>query len=382
MQEYNKKEQNPEQKQVEMRARPSLLRRILFVLLTILIALILVFCGLVGYLWIKEYRPAPVEKIKIEGYAEMKKLGTDLSLLSWNIGYAGLGEESDFFMDGGKMVSAPSEELVEKNLRGIESFLKQHPADFTLIQEVDEDSTRSYDTDQREDLDELFGHPGQFALNYKCAFVPYPWPPIGEVTSGLYTNSRYQPTLAQRRSLPVPFKFPVRLVNLKRCLLVTRYPTEDGKELVLINLHLEAYDDGEGKAAQAKQLLGFMQEEYKKGNYVIAGGDWNQFLEHESWKKFRIPPKKKAHPSFLDVSSLGGGWTVAVDTKVPSYRTNNAPYIENGPDAYVGVIDGFLLSPNVSMKKIETYDLKFKDSDHNPVSLEVKLVPTEAQAKR
>ena len=41
------------------------------------------------------------------------------------------------------------------------------------------------------------------------------------------------------------------LFNLKRCLLIERLPIENSdKELVLINLHLEAYDEGEGKAKQ------------------------------------------------------------------------------------------------------------------------------------
>ncbi len=47
-------------------------------------------------------------------------------------------------------------------------------------------------------------------------------------------------------------------------------------ELVLVNLHLEAYDDGEGKAAQTAQLAQLLQEERARGNYVIAGGDFNQ----------------------------------------------------------------------------------------------------------
>ena len=34
------------------------------------------------------------------------------------------------------------------------------------------------------------------------------------------------------------------------------------KELVSINLHLEAYDDGEGKAKQLKQLMDLLKEEY------------------------------------------------------------------------------------------------------------------------
>ena len=48
------------------------------------------------------------------------------------------------------------------------------------------------------------------------------------------------------------------------------------REPVLVNLHLEAYDDGEGKIAQTNQLRDYIEDEYAKGNYVIAGGDFNQ----------------------------------------------------------------------------------------------------------
>ena len=50
------------------------------------------------------------------------------------------------------------------------------------------------------------------------------------------------------------------------------------KQLVLVDLHLEAYDSGEGKIAQTRQLMGFLEDEYLKGNYVIAGGDFNQIF--------------------------------------------------------------------------------------------------------
>ena len=63
-------------------------------------------------------------------------------------------------------------------------------------------------------------------------------------------------------------------------MLETRIPVDGSdKELVLINFHLEAYDSGEGKVAQMKQLSEKLQEEYAKGNYVIAGGDFNQTFE-------------------------------------------------------------------------------------------------------
>ena len=57
------------------------------------------------------------------------------------------------------------------------------------------------------------------------------------------------------------------------------------KELVLINFHLEAYDSGEGKIAQSKMLAEKLESEYQQGNYVIAGGDFNQTFEE--WKNTR-----------------------------------------------------------------------------------------------
>jgi hypothetical protein len=37
------------------------------------------------------------------------------------------------------------------------------------------------------------------------------------------------------------------------------------------------------------------------------------------------------------------------------------------------VIDGFILSPNVELKNVETMDLGFANSDHNPVLINVSL---------
>ena len=37
------------------------------------------------------------------------------------------------------------------------------------------------------------------------------------------------------------------------------------------------------------------------------------------------------------------------------------------------VIDGFFLSPNVRVDSVETVDLGFENSDHNPVLLRVTL---------
>ena len=178
--------------------------------------------------------------------------GDSVSILTWNVGYAGLGEESDFFMDGGKQVRAPSKAIVEKNMDGIVSTVKELDADFTFLQEIEADpSTRSYGIEEAERMRTETGLDTAHARNYKCAFVPYPIPPIGKVSSGIMTLSTAPIASAERTALPSPFKWPVSVANLKRCLMPVYIDLEGtDAQLVLVNLHLEAYDDGEGKAAQ------------------------------------------------------------------------------------------------------------------------------------
>ena len=197
---------------------------------------------------------------------------------------------------------------------------------------------------------------------------------MGKINSGLFTTTNYAITDAERIALPCPFSWPLSTANLKRCLLVTRLPVEGREnELVLVNLHLEAYDDGEGKIAQTKQLMGLLEEEYKKGNYVIAGGDFNQIFPGglDVWPNTH---PELWSPGILEGSSLPEGFGYAYDLRVPSCRLLNQPYdpsdLEN--TQYYS-IDGFIVSPNVDVSSVEVLDLGFANSDHNPVSMTVTL---------
>lgn len=348
-------------------------KRIIKVLGLILGALLLLLVGLVLFLTITEYQPADrqaADRIVSEG--EGAAAGPSLTICSWNIGYAGLGRESDFFMDGGEMVDPPSQEIVEKNMTGIQSHMQSEPADIWLLQEVDVNSARTGAMDQFEAVSDAVAGSAAFAYNYKCPFVPIPLPPMGRVESGLATVSHLRMgENAERISLPCPFSWPVRAANIKRCLLVTRLNVEGtDRELVLVNLHLEAYESGEGRVAQTKQLLELMQAEYEKGNYVIAGGDFNQTfpgaLEH-----FPIMDTEKWMPGVLEESILPEGWKLAYDSTSATCRLLDQPYCEH---CQLYVIDGFILSPNVQLDAVETENLAFEHSDHNPVRLDVTLL--------
>ena len=346
-------------------------------LLIVVLVILLGLAGLIGWLTLVEYNPDPVvalDPITREATAPLPA-GATIDVLSWNVGYAGLGAESDFVMDGGQNICSADENTVRRYLKGIEALTSSEEYDLVILQEVDTDSTRTYSIDQTAKL--AYGT-SYHALNFSCPFVPNPqtylYNPIGKVNSGLLTVSRYQIANAERVALPCPFSWPLRIVNLKRCLLVSYLPIEGSEQkLVLVNLHLEAYDDGEGKLAQSKQLRDFVEQEYQKGNYVIAGGDWNQIFP-DTETAFPNTHKELWTPGYLDEGELAEGWRYVWDDAVPSCRLLNQPYDPadaQGTQYYV--IDGFMVSPNLRVESVETLDEGFACSDHNPVLLTVSL---------
>ncbi len=346
-------------------------KKILKILAGVVGVILLALIGLIVFLSVTEYKPEAVQPAERLERADGPAAGESLTLCAWNIGYGGLGAESDFFMDGGEMVDPPDQATVEKNLAGIAAYMEENPADVWLLQEVDVNSARSGSVDEFARLHAALGGSGAFAYNYNCPFVPIPVPPIGRVESGVATfTTLSMGEDAERVSLPCPFSWPVSAANLKRCLLVTRVPVEGtDKELVLVNLHLEAYDDGEGKIAQTRQLMALLEEEYAKGNFVIAGGDFNQTFPG-GLDAFPVQDSGKWTPGTLEADILSEGWRFACDTSAATCRLLDAPW-DGARQLYV--IDGFILSPNVTLNGVETVDLDFACSDHNPVRLSVTL---------
>ena len=353
----------------------------------------LLLCGLITFLTITEYRPADLEEREIRfppqtgepALSDARQpaplpalpraaIGVPISLLSWNIGYAGLDAGADFFMDGGKTVR-PAAAAVSRNLDGITQTIAAAHCDIVLVQEVDTASRRSYYTNQASLLAAGFPGSSAFAWNFRCAFVPYPFPEfIGKVSSGLVTLNRFETSTAMRISLPNPFAWPVRAANLKRCLLVSRLPLANSQaELVIVNLHLEAYDTSGGREAQTRALLDLLYREYAQGNYCIAGGDFNQNFPGIDPVRFAIKNSEHFIAGELSPALLAEGWRFAADPVTPGARLLNEPYSGDLDATQLYVIDGFIISPNVKLISAQTFDMGFAYSDHNPVKIEVRL---------
>lgn len=333
--------------------------------------ILLVFGLLLGYLSAVDYKPKAIEMLTVEGEAAaIPDSAKEFSFLIWNIGYAGLGAESDFFFDGGKGVR-PDKATTEKYLNGIKSYLSENKdIDFTLLQEVDLGSRRSWHLDQAKAINEATGGGvSSFAVNYDSKFVPQPISnPYGKCLGGLLSRSKYKPGSANRIGLVPDANWPVGLFMLDRCLLEWRYPLAGGKELVVYNLHLSAYDDGSVKQTQMDTLKALFSREYAKGNYVVAGGDWNQ-----SPPGYKSPRVGVAATVQMNVPENfpAQGWKWGADTAIPTNRKLNEVYKDG--ETGIDILDFFLVSPNVEIISVKGEDLKFANSDHQPVKMSIRL---------
>lgn len=355
----------------------GVLKRLLLTILGVAVLAVAGFAIIIVILTITEFKPEQTESIAVEGTSsEVIKPGDSIDIISWNIGYGGLDKTADFFMDGGTHVNANSKEEILDNMQAVANELEDVNPDIVFLQEVDLNSRRSFHVDEQDYLmDALTGYESTFAYNYKVLYVPYPIPNIGTVNCGLVSLSKYDVTEASREALPCPFGWPSRVGNLKRCLLINRVPIEGSdKELVLVNLHLEAYDSGEGKVAQTKQLIEVLQSETAKGNYVIAAGDFNQTFSNVDTS---IVPKVSDEmwvPGAIEVSDFGSEFSLLMDETKPSCRSLDKAY--EGADKsnfQYYIIDGFIVSNNLNIENMETINLDFENADHNPVSLKVTL---------
>jgi endonuclease/exonuclease/phosphatase family metal-dependent hydrolase len=349
----------------------KILKRILKTVLVLVILIIAGFTGIIVYAIISDFKPAEKEVVSTNISPVSLSDSAEISFLTWNIGYCGLDKDMDFFYDGGTKVMTPKEKCME-NLGEVLSFLKSNDSiDFIFLQEVDRKSKRSYKTDEYLTIDEhMQQHSAYFATNYDVFFVPVPpSSPMGKVYSGITTLSKYIPSSSVRYAFPGEYGFPTQLFMLDRCFLANRYPLKNGNELILINTHNEAFDPGDIRKAQMEYLKKFILDEYNNGNYVIAGGDWNQ-CPPDFIPKFLYNQVNKEQ-MVLSSDYLPSDWTWAYDSRIPTNRSVTAAYDQ--ATTTTTVIDFFLLSPNVQSISVKCINLVFENSDHNPVIITAKL---------
>lgn len=341
------------------------------ILLLIIVVLVVAY---VAYVFIDYHRFGNMSadlKSDTEGkYAQTDK---EYTVVSYNIGFGAYEADYDFFMDGGKQSWAWSKERLDKNLTNIADYLAGENADFYFIQEVDIDSTRSYHFDEREYLKKVFtGLDTAFVQNYDSPFLFYPlYQPHGISRSGLFTATNLTIKKSDRVELPVETSL-YKLLDLDRCYNKSRIGMTENTQLVIYNIHLSAYtSDGSISLEQLKLLVADMNEEYRKGNYCIAGGDFNKDLLGKSSEYFGKGDTDATWAQPIPSEVFEG---VDVKLVAPIDFNNPVASCRNPDSAYhegqlVLTVDGFLVTSNVTVISSEVVDLGFAYSDHNPVKM-------------
>lgn len=361
-------------------------KRVILIIVCVIIVLVAVLGGYIIYLSVQYSRIPDGEALAVQNPAAGQlAAGTEYSALTYNIGFGAYDHDYSFFMDTGVMDDgtkvkgkygrAVSEEVVRSNTDGAIETAAARDADFYLFQEVDQEATRSFGINQRDEISAAFPEHGSvFASNFHSAYLMLPLAnPVGSVESGLLTLSDVGVDEAVRRSLPVDESFPTKFFDLDRCFALLRIPVEGGGELVLINAHMSAFDEGGRIRSQQLYMLGdVMRAEREKGNWVIAGGDFNHAF-HGSEEMFTGKQQRPEWVHTMSNEDLPPGFTIVkadnIET-VPTCRSSDIPY-EEGVN-FCAVLDGFIVSDNVTAGA-ENIDANFEYSDHNPVFLQFTL---------
>lgn len=337
------------------------------------------------YYRIKDYQPLSIRQ-KLN-HSNKLQTNTTYSAATYNVGFGAYNQKFSFFMDTGKMKDgtktqgkygkAENEAAVLQNTNGEINTMKKINADFMLFQEIDVDSSRSYHVNQVKKMSQNFANYEEiFANNFHSPYLLYPLnDPHGAVQSGLLSLSKYPVEQATRRKYPVSTSFITKFTDLDRCFTVMKIPVTNGHKLILINSHMSAYDKGgKMRVKQLKLLNSVMESEYKKGNYVIVGGDFNHTFGRKMLTHFKSQQETPDWVSVLSSKDLAPDIRMVHaknENTVPTCRGTDIPYQKG--KTYTTVIDGFLVSKNVQATS-ENINTEFAYVDHNPVKLSFKLL--------
>ena len=341
----------------------------------VIAAIIVIALGYFAYVFISYHRIEDHLVIIPYGTTETESLsvGKEMTITSYNIGFGAYSDDYTFFMDGGKESWAFSKEAVYENIDGAMGVIEEQKPDIALFQEVDYDGTRSYHVDEvalvQDAMWELGQYAALFAQNYDSPFLMYPiTQPHGANKAGIMTFSKVEMFDGIRRSLPIEEGLS-KVLDLDRCYSKVRVQVDNGKQLVIYNMHLSAYTSkAETAEIQLSMVIQDMQEEYDKGNYCIAGGDFNRDLLGNSPEIFHTAKLEDNWAQPVNMSLFTDDITLVAPFQeadmIASCRNPDKPY-EVGD--FVVTVDGFIVSANVEVTYANVIDAGFKYSDHNPV---------------
>ena len=234
--------------------------------------LVVIAAFAIFFFWASSPTMDEAEYAKIITHEYDTTLDTDsvYSIVTYNIGYLS-------GMTNNRAIAKPKE-LFDSNMKKVLTEIKKVNPDILAFQEIDYNAARSYEVNQEEEIAKLGYNYVARGVNWDEHYVPFPyWPPsmhFGKIVSGQSILSKYELKDYQRivleRVADNPFYRDA--LYLDRLVQVVKVVIE-GKEVVVINLHLEAFD----KATRVRQFEYVLNlfNSYKTTYPTILLGDFN-----------------------------------------------------------------------------------------------------------
>ena len=359
---------------------PSVFGKIMKVILIIIGVILLVALAYLAYVLLSYSRIEDNQEITPGGAAqeEVMPVGESHTIYTNNVGFGAYTPDFSFFMDGGTSSWANSKASVENCTALAEDEAASFDPDIILFQEVDFDSTRNYHVDMRAAFEERFAdYSSAFAVNYHSAFLFYPFTqPHGASNSGILTLSKYRINSSTRRSFEISTGFS-KFLDLDRCYSKSRIALDNGKELVIYNVHSSAYGGSDAiRTSQMTMLFGDMQEEYDNGNYCICGGDFNHDFTGTSLADLNPGRDVTAEgwaqpfPEDLLTENLVRQINYTNGEIIGTCRDTGSPLTET-TEQYI--LDGFVTTDNITVERLENIPTGYTYSDHQPVFMQFRL---------
>ncbi len=335
-------------------------RRILFAATPLV--LLLVACA-AFYYWAGSSRGTPAQWTSIYRYPGVRFHQDEtgiLKIMTYNIGYLS-GMTNNLPVRMGHY-------FYSRNMSAVQDYLRGHPVDIAVFQEIDFNSHRSYRVDQLDTIAQSLEFPiAARVVNWDKRYVPFPfWPPavhFGPILSGQGAVSRF-PVISNRRiqlAGPDNMSFIKKRFYLHRLAQILELDV-GGRTLVVVNVHFEAFYSAT-RRRQALQVLDICRK-YKNRLPLILLGDFNS-----------VPPDASRKKGFKDEpeQDYTGDDTIRLlleEEDIASAMTGTPTFPSESPDRQ---LDYIFFTPRWIICK-SAYTVPLDSSDHVPLVMEFTLL--------
>ncbi len=236
--------------------------------------------ALVGfYFWASSAKQSILEYTKLEHFNFPSKINNDsiFSIITYNIGYLS-GMTNNLPIEKSKHLFDENMELALQNF-------EKHNADILAFQEIDFGSARSFEINQQNKIAEIGYNYVAQTINWDKNYVPFPEFPItmhfGKMLSGQSVLSKFpiseQERIPLQRNNKNPFYYDA--FYLDRLAQIVKIKIKN-QTIVIINVHLEAYD-AETRKEQTKKIVKIYTKFSAKFPTILAG-DFNSDISYDN----------------------------------------------------------------------------------------------------